>query len=373
MSVSEKAPTLKEFVQVLPIGPNVYESVYCCEAMGNVSSIGYGGCLLSQCVSAAFANIPQDTADRIYDVYSVLGTFLGPTSTKAKVQFRVEDVRTTKSFATRKVEAWQDFPTNDGGSDRRRTMILLADFHVREPSSAVLPGMTYSIPPVHPESCLDDPDTMITQQQYLATKQPKSVEKPFNTVFPLFYRYLEMKPIQTSMGVQKALGLNSRNKTTQDDLALQQRTNAHWFKVKEVEGGKGELTARSEQAAAVAFVMDSALAFLPLTFCTSSTYTLNPAPSKLTTTYIPPTLLARAAHRFFDAVQAVSTLEFSLRFFDVPNANDWLLHEQHTENGGMGRTFSTGRVWNREGKCIASMSQQCIMRAKAQPGETAKL
>lgn len=72
------------------------------------------------------------------------------------------------------------------------------------------------------------------------------------------------------------------------------------------------------------------------------------------------------AHRFFDAVQAVSTLEFSLRFFDVPDVNDWVLHEQHTENGGAGRTFSTGRLWNREGKCIASMSQQSIMRAREQ-------
>lgn len=267
-----KASTLKEFVQVVPVSENVYESVYCCEKMGNVSDIGYdswrgrlkvtltsshlhryGGCLVSLCVSAAFASIPKDTADRIYDIYSVLGTFLGPTSTRYKVTFTVEDVRTTKSFATRKVEAWQDWPTGKAGeSSTRRTMILLADFHVREPAESTLPGMTYSVSPLVTSSLATSPDTMPTQQEHFAADQPKQVQKVFDNVFPLFYRYLDMRPIPESMGVQKALGLNSGRKTTQDDLPLQQRTNSHWFKIKDIEGGKGELQARSEQAAAVA-------------------------------------------------------------------------------------------------------------------------
>ncbi|GHJ84207.1 hypothetical protein NliqN6_0609 [Naganishia liquefaciens] len=345
MSASDRAPTLKDFVRVVPIGENVFESVYCCEKMGNVSDIGYGGCLISLCVSAAFAAIPQDTADRIYDIYSVLGTFLGPTSIKSKLTFTVEDVRTTKSFATRKVEAWQELPSPEGAkSSKRRTMILLADFHVRERPEVTLSGMDYSIPPLAADSLSRSPDTLQNQRAQMAAMHPSRILKVFDHVFPLFDRYLDLRPVEDSMGTQKALGLNSSNKTTQDHLPLQQRTNSHWFRIKDVEGGKGKLQTRSENAAAVAFVMDSALAFLPLTF----------------------------THRFFDAVQAVSTLEFSLRFFDVPNVNDWVLHEQHTENGGAGRTFSTGRLWNREGKCVASMSQQSIMRARAQK-ENAKL
>lgn len=213
----------------------------------------YGGCIVSQCVSAAFSSIPKDTSDRIYDLYSVLGTFLGPTSTRYKVTFTVEDVRTTKSFATRKVEAWQDLPTgNNGDSSKRRTMILLADFHVREPAENTLPGLTYSKSPLDPAILKMDTDTMLSQREHFAADQPPKVQKVFEHIFPLFYRFLDMKPIPTSMGVQKALGINSGRKTTQDDLPLQQRTNAHWFKVKEIEGGKGELQARSDQAAAAA-------------------------------------------------------------------------------------------------------------------------
>lgn len=115
----------------------------------------------------------------------------------------------------------------------------------------------------------------------------------------------------------------------------------------------------------VSFVMDSALAFLPLTF--SKSCILLFAVHALTM------LHRRTAHRSFAPVSAVSTLEYSLRFFSPPNPNEWLLHEQHTENGGMARTFSTGRVWDTEGKCVASMSQQSIMRAKPEKTGTAKL
>lgn len=216
--------------------------------------------MLGLCVSAAFASLPSNDTKRIYDIYSVLGTFLGPTSTKAKLQFTVEDIRTTKSFATRKVEVWQDFPDENGGgkATRRRTMIQLVDFHVREPATSVLPGMTYSKQPLHPESYRDDPDTLINQHQYLEQTQSSTISKQFHHVFPLFFRYLDIKPITQSMGVAKALGLNSGAKTSQDNLPLQERTNAQWFRIKKEEGGEGELTTPGERAAAVALVVSFA-------------------------------------------------------------------------------------------------------------------
>lgn len=221
--------------------------------LGLLSSVSYGGCLLSLCVSAAFAAIPKDTADRLYDIYSVLGTFLGPTSIKTKLTFTVEDVRTTKSFATRKVEAWQELPLTNGGKPlRRRTMILLADFHVRERPEMTLPGMDYSMPPLVAESLKISPNDLQHQRALMAATQPPKILQVFDNVFPLFDRYLDLRPVPESMGTQKALGLNSGKKTTQDDLPLQERTNSHWFRIKDVEGGKGELQSRSENAAAVA-------------------------------------------------------------------------------------------------------------------------
>lgn len=203
-------------------------------------------------MSAAFAAIPKDTPERVFDIYSVLGTFLGPTSIKYKLTFTVEDVRTTRSFATRKVEAWQELPSKNGGApDRRRTMILLADFHARERPEMTLSGMDYSKAPLYPESLKISPETLQNQRAHFAATQPEQVLKAFDNVFPLFDRYLDLRPIPEAMGTQKALGMNSRRKTSQDDLPLQQRTNAHWFRIKEVEGGKGELQTRAENAAAV--------------------------------------------------------------------------------------------------------------------------
>lgn len=224
-----------------------------CDSELTVALCRYGGCLISLCVSAAFAAVPQDTADKLYDIYSVLGTFLGPTSVKSKLTFTVEDVRTTKSFATRKVEAWQEFlPANGGKSSKRRTMILLADFHVRERPEVTLPGMEYSMPPLIADSLKISPDTLQNQRDQMAATHPPQVLKVFDHVFPLFDRYLDLRPVEDSMGTQKALGLHSSNKTTQDHLPLQQRTNSHWFRIKDVQDGKGKLQTRSENAAAVA-------------------------------------------------------------------------------------------------------------------------
>ena len=51
-------------------------------------------------------------------------------------RYVVEDLRTTKSFVTRKVEAWQDWSSLPGkkqdseNGGRRRISVLLLDFHV---------------------------------------------------------------------------------------------------------------------------------------------------------------------------------------------------------------------------------------------------
>jgi hypothetical protein len=203
-------------------------------------------------VSAAFAAIPKDNPERVFDIYSVLGTFLGPTSIRYKLTFTVEDIRTTRSFATRKVEAWQELPSTDGGApSRRRTMILLADFHARERPEMTLSGMDYSKAPLHPESLKISPETLQNQRAHFQATQPEKVVKMFDHVFPLFDRYLDLRPIPEAMGTQKALGMNKDRKTSQDELPLQQRTNSHWFKIKDIEGGKGKLTTRAEHAAAV--------------------------------------------------------------------------------------------------------------------------
>ena len=107
--------------------------------------------------------------------------------------------------------------------------------------------------------------------------------------------------------------------------------------------------------AGMAFIMDQALAFIPLTF------------NKMV----------------FAETGGVSSLDFSLRFFSPDiKMEEWALNEQTTERGvgcpysqclgcadsedwqAQGKTFSHGRHYDRHGKLIATMSQHCMMRPR---------
>lgn len=362
-------------IRVVPVPGEreVFQGEYKPVKMGNAAPIAFGGCVLSQCISAGFAALPpaRPAGERDYELYSVLGNFLGPASTEVNILFRVEDIRTTKSFATRKVEAWQDLAElpaskakakakgKEGGNDnfKRRIMILLLDFHVQEPKSmleysavplyAETPVSTSSTssssPPSTPaaesldfmkavEPFYSTPEKTPSLQQYLADHHTSKTIETYNTIFPLFPKYFDVRSIEKSMGVQKALGVAAERPTSQDHLDLRKRTNSNWFRMLEDRAG-GPLK-RGESEAALAFYMDGALAFLPLTF----------------------------THSFITAAAACSSLELSLRFLRPPRIDAWLLQEQHTEAGGNGRTFSTGRVWDMDGVEIANMTQVGIMR-----------
>jgi acyl-CoA thioesterase len=65
--------------------------------------------------------------------------------------------------------------------------------------------------------------------------------------------------------------------------------------------------------------------------------------------------------------KASASLDFSLRIFAPPNLNEFSLHEQHTEQGADGRTFSVGKWYDRQGTLIANMSQTGILRMKQKP------
>lgn len=209
----------------------------------------FGGCVLSQCISAAFASLP---AQPDYELYSVLGNFLGPGSIEVYTKYEVEDIRTTKTFATRKVVAWQDLSElpddsqakrpKPGTESSRRIMILLIDFQVKEQYEMFdySPLPMYATPSFSPSSSFlqtiepfySHPTKLKTQEEYLDSTFSPKVVKMHKTIFPLFPKYFEMSPVPTSLGPQLALGLAAERKTNQDSEPIQRRTNAMWVKAK---------------------------------------------------------------------------------------------------------------------------------------------
>lgn len=109
------------------------------------------------------------------------------------------------------------------------------------------------------------------------------------------------------------------------------KTSADWFRSKQT------LKSAAENAVALAWMLDAAIAFMPLTH------------NKM----------------FLDDAEACSTLDFSLRLLiNHIDVSQWHMRELRTTAGGSARTFSECQVWNESGKMVASMTQQNILRPK---------
>ena len=282
-------------------------------------------------------------------------------------QYVVEDIRTTKSFATRKVEAWQDWATVPGikkdgkNGTKRRVMIMLMDFQVPEKASMfeynVMPmhadPLDISSPTVHVEpeafkaaiqSHYSSPDQLPTYNDYLSTNYTPEVKEWYPKIVP-FEQYYDIRPVINSMGAQKILGIAFKAKTHQDVETVTRRTSTHWVKAKQPPASwqsEGQGEARGEYEAISAFMMDAPMANLPLIF--TSQPLLTP--------------------------QSSASLEVSLRFLRPPDLSKWVLQEQNTEAATGGRTLTTDRIWDGEGRLVAVMTQVGIMRPKARKAKS---
>lgn len=186
-----------------------------------------------------------------------MGNFLGPGATEIQIEFEVEDVRTTKAFATRVVTAWQDWGQLPEGSvlktrpdlGRRRIMVVILDFQVRE--KYVM--MDYSPSPLYIDSSKPDasflekvrpfyshPSELKPNRESIRATHSADIVKKFEAIFTLFDKFYQVRACQKSMGWQKAYGIDKTAKTTQDDIPLQQRNNCTWYALPEGQTLKAE-------------------------------------------------------------------------------------------------------------------------------------
>ncbi len=59
---------------------------------------------------------------------------------------------------------------------------------------------------------------------------------------------------------------------------------------------------------------------------------------------------------------STGVLNHTLTFHESFRVDEWLLLSQHTVHGGGGRTFGEGHVFTREGRLVASFSQENMIR-----------
>ncbi|RAH86627.1 acyl-CoA thioesterase II [Aspergillus japonicus CBS 114.51] len=320
---SAQARTLAEHISVEQIGPNVFQSRYKPEKMGNAANIAYGGCALGVAVNVACQTVPSQ-----YLLYSVTGHFLAPVSTEQKLTCSVRRLRDTRTFATRQVEITQEQPDKTS----RLCMIILADFQ-KAGERAMLsyftpPDRTYS----PPEACRT-PQEIGTDMVRRGVLTEEAFSQ-YTTLFSLIARFFETRQTPEGVSGQNFNGMAKAHPTGQDALPLTARTSADWFRVRD------PMHHGSEEYAGLAFVLDAFLSFLPL------------------------------AHSgmFLDDAGACASLDFSMRVFSSDwGLEKWHLRELKTVAGADGRTYTEARMWDQSGRLVANMTQQCILRPKREP------
>ncbi|MBW2269762.1 MAG: acyl-CoA thioesterase II [Deltaproteobacteria bacterium] len=72
-------------------------------------------------------------------------------------------------------------------------------------------------------------------------------------------------------------------------------------------------------------------------------------------------MLPHAIGWFNDSCQ-VATLDHAMWLHGDFRADDWLLYSQHSPAAAAGRAFSTGRLFTRDGRLVASMVQEGLIR-----------
>lgn len=313
-------PFPKPFTEQLAfkkLDDNTWETIHPPQQMGNALPIAYGGYALAVACKAACLSVPSD-----YHIYSFMGNYLGPASTDRPLRATTRTIRQTRTFATRHVEVSQ----KQENGELRVCLFATVDFQVKEKGSmfeyARPPSMKYT----HHAGL---PSTLELAHKHLAEgRVDQKTHDAFAKAFSVSASLFNVHPCPEGIFAQNLSGIAKSLPHTQDALPLTSRTSADWFR------SSTPLPTAVDQIAALTFYADGALSFCPLSF----------------------------SHLYLDDSAACSSLDFALRFFGHVDVEKWCLREIQTRAGSGGRTFSEAWIWDEEGRAVACMSQQSIMR-----------
>ena len=299
-----------------------FETVHPPQRMGNPLNIAYGGYALAAACKAACLSVPKG-----YHLYSMLGNYLSPAFTDRPLRASILAIRHTRTFATRQVEVSQK--QSDG--KLRVCLLAVADFQVKEKGTL----LEYSRSPSKKYSHYKAVPTQQEAYQKLLDqgKISKQLLDTHSKAFSVVHNIYDIRPCPEGIFAHNLYGMAKSLPTMQDSLLFTSRTTADWFRCQE------PLSAAVGHVANLTFFSDTEISFAPLSF----------------------------SHLWFDDCGECSSLDFALRFFrnaDAVDVNQWHLRELKTSVGSEGRTYSESWIWDEEGRAVACMSQQSILRVK---------
>lgn len=344
--------------------PGVFEGMLPPLSMGNVRPIAYGGFAIATAIVAAGHTIPTHTR---FVPYSILGHFLGPGSIDVPFVCQVSSIRDTRTFVTRSVIVKQRVRGKHGEAQLRNVLSITLDMIASprsEPAymeeakkhhvdvSCVGSLLRYDPAPSwkidEPNEHSETPDTYFSRRLQEGTLEKQSMAI-YNKIIGLWHQIFDTVPVPSSMMLQNLLGM-VKIPTSQDHLTITDRRSFDWMRIHDAlpcatgtEPAHGTSETKDmlpispvmAHAATMAFALDGALAFAPLSLGKKS---------------------------MLDA-SAASTLDFATRFHsDVLDMNQYLLREIRPIQAGWQRTYSEARLFDTNGHLVATCTQQGVLR-----------
>lgn len=301
--------------------------------MANSSkTMAYGGCAMVLAINAA----AQTVDDRFKNIYSVLGSFLGPTMTDKPVELHVQSLRETRTFSTRFVVASQD-----GRACLSATVDYIID---SSPEAAkVVPDFSSEAPRVtHPSALLPERES-ITRRVEEGRLSAGLAKAFFSTFSPILQLVPASRAAPEGMFAQTLNSLDSKAATTQDGLKLSDRRSYLWYTAPPsmTTGARGDVLYAPTQATATAmlycFLLDGASGF------TALGHSKQP----------------------LQAASAASSLDFAYRIHGPPlEAAKWYLKELGAEVAASERTYVEAKLWEEgTGRLAATLTEATVLRA----------
>ncbi len=276
----------------------------------------FGGQVAGQALVAASRTV--DTTERPRNVHSLHAYFLRPGDPKRPVLYEVDRIRDGRSFTTRRVVAIQH---------GRAIFQLAASFHVDEPGHEHLAEMP-DVP--DPETLAprrfaqgtndnptgSQPSTSDTATKQSARRSDLKAHMALLTDLPDRLKALDFRYVTASSPVERT-----------GPLPPHQRV---WMRAN---GTLGD---------------DPVLHSCLLTYASDMTL--------LDTTLLP------HGKSFMAGDVMLASLDHAMWFHGPFRADDWLLYDQYTPAATGGRGLATGRVFTRDGRLVASVVQEGLIR-----------
>ncbi|MEV6227869.1 acyl-CoA thioesterase domain-containing protein [Saccharopolyspora shandongensis] len=305
-SASRSAPTSATFTEAVTLSETQaehFDVAYTATTQPCPWPKAYGGDLVASAGAAAMRTVPDSAGGK--SLQSMHSYFMRPADIGAEVRYEVELLRDGRGYSTRQVRAYQN---------GKPIYVALASFAASEPGRTFAPGQPH----------VPEPETLPSSAEYLSDRQGGTMTEESKAYWS-GGRSFDMRHVPGPVYLE-----------VEGERAPHQ---AIWVRPYDALRPVPGLTRGQRDLAALAYVCDYTI--------------LEPILRVLDLPWARPGLVT-------------ASLDHAMWFHRVPEEgtiDDWLLYAQEAGHVGAGRGLGHGRFFTRDGRHLATVAQEGLIRA----------